>query len=315
LKIINGLDAGKRVTERSVLTVGNFDGVHRGHQKIAAVAREHAREAGIPTVALTFEPHPLNIVRPEMAPQRLTSPEQKLAYLRDAGFDLVVVARSAPEFLSQPPEVFIRDIIVGCFHPRHIVEGGNFGFGKGRRGNVETLRQFASEFGYHVHVVDPVQQRLADGSMERVSSSLIRGMLGDGQVSLAAGALGREYALRGTVVEGAKRGRPLGFPTANLDSPDQMIPADGVYTAMVDVEDGSYRGAISIGTTPTFDGQVRKVEAHLIDFDGDLYGRTITIRFRRWLRGQRKFASKEELMGQIAADVREAGQEVAGQAP
>ena len=303
MKVIRGLDDERSVLERSVLTVGNFDGVHRGHQRIIAVAREDACELGLPVVALTFEPHPLSVVNPRMALQRLSSPVQKLAQLRQAGIDVAVVAPSTPEFLSLAPEVFIREVIVARFHPAYVVEGWNFGFGQGRGGNVETLQRFAAEFDYQVHVVDPVMQRLEDGSEERVSSSLIRRLLLEGQVELAARALGRPYSLTGTVVEGAKRGQPLGFPTANLAVADQLVPADGVYAGRTLVGDRQWRSALSVGYTPTFDGQVRRVEAHLIGFEGDLYGRTIVVHFRRRLRGQRKFDSREDLARQIESDV------------
>ena len=303
MKVIHGLDDERSVVGRSVLTVGNFDGVHRGHQRIIAVAREEARGQSLPVVALTFEPHPLSVVNPRLALQRLSSPAQKLAHLHEAGIDVAVVAQSTPAFLSITPELFIREIIVARFHPAYIVEGWNFGFGRGREGSVDTLQQFAVEFDYQVHIVEPVTQRLEDGSKERVSSSLIRRLLLEGQVELAGGALGRPYSLTGTVVEGAKRGQPLGFPTANLEVADQLVPGDGVYAGRTLVGDREYRSALSIGQTPTFDGQIRRVEAHLIGFNGDLYGRTIEVHFRRRLRGQQKFGSREELARQIESDV------------
>ena len=314
MRVIHGLDEERDLPARCVLTVGNFDGVHRGHQRIIAVAREQAQPEKLPVVALTFEPHPLAVVSPATAPQRLTLAEGKLALLADAGVDLAVVAKSTPQFLSLVPEVFIKDVMVARFHPAHVVEGRNFGFGRGRRGNLETLQHYASQLGYDVHVVEPVTEVLGDGTRERVSSSLIRKLLSAGQVELAASAMGRPHALTGTVVKGASRGRSLGFPTANLAVPDnhalagQLIPGDGVYAGQVVVHDRSYGGAISVGQALTFEGSARHVEAHLIGFDADLYGETIIVDFERRLRDQRKFGSREELARQIHKDVESARQ-------
>ncbi len=302
LKVIYGLD-DQLPLERSVLTIGNFDGVHRGHQRIIQVALEHARAIAAPAALLTFEPHPLNVVRPDHAPERLTLPDQKLEYLEHTGIDITVVAASTKSFLSLTPEQFIRDIIVGRFRAAHVVEGVNFGFGRGRKGSVETLRQLAGELTYKVDVVEPVEQQLESGERVRVSSSMIRQVLGDGQVALAARALGRPYALRGQVVTGSSRGHKLGFPTANLTIGEQLIPAEGVYAGWSIVRDKCYLSAISIGRTPTFEGTARQVEAYLLDFEGDLYGLTIDLQFFQWLRGQRKFESADDLVRQIDEDV------------
>ncbi len=300
--------AKDKAGQRTVLTIGNFDGVHRGHVAIAAAARRYADARGLPVVALTFEPHPLEILRPGAGPQRLGTPEEKLAALHAAGIDRTVVVESTPEFLNIAADAFVRDVVMTRFRPVHIVEGHNFGFGQGRSGDVETLRKFGAEFGYTVEVVPPVQQRMPDGTEERVSSSLIRKLLLAGEVALASAALGRPYALAGEVVTGSRRGRMLGFPTANVAVRDVLIPADGVYAGIAEFSGGKWRAAVSIGRALTFDEDVRQIEAHLLDFDGDLYDQALTLRLVRRLRGQRKFASGDELMEQIARDVAEVRQ-------
>lgn len=302
MKVIHGLGEGTPGGRRVVLTVGNFDGVHRGHQRIIAVARELAAHAGVEVWALTFEPHPLAIITPDRPPQRLTTADQKLDYLQAAGVDVVVVAESTPDLLSQPAEVFLRDI-VKRFAPTYFVEGRNFGFGKGRRGNVETLKEFADELGYRVEVVDPVMQSIGEGQSERVSSSLIRKLLLEGHVETAAAALGRGYALSGVVVRGAGRGEQLGFPTANLGHVAQLVPADGVYAGRALIDGETLACAISIGTTPTFGESARQIEAFLLGFYRDIYDRPLTIEFVTWIREQRRFAGREELMDRISQDV------------
>ena len=247
MKVLYGLDIGSVIVDRSVLTIGNFDGVHRGHQRIITVARKYAEKARVAVAALTFEPHPLSVVNPDAAPKRLTTIKQKLAYLAEAGVDLTVVAESEKELLELSPDEFIRQAVIDCFKPVQIVEGWNFGFGKGRGGNVETLQDHAETGGYEVHVVSPVQQELGGGFSKRVSSSLIRQFIIEGNIELAAEALGRAYVMEGEVVAGFKRGRHLGYPTANIDVGEQLIPGDGVYFGIVTVDGQKHRAGVSIG--------------------------------------------------------------------
>jgi riboflavin kinase/FMN adenylyltransferase len=301
VRVIRGLKQIEPALSKSVMSVGNFDGVHRGHQRIIAVGHDHARQLDAPMIVLTFEPHPLEIVRPEAAPKRLTTASQKLEYLRQAGADVVVVAESTHELLGESPEAFIADV-VRRFRPAVFVEGLNFGFGKGRRGNVDTLREHGRQYGYEVHVVEPVVQDTGNDSV-RVSSSMIRAALDRGNVELAARALGRAYALAGEVVSGANRGKALGFPTANLAVEDQLVPADGVYAGVGAIGDRTWRAAISIGTNPTFDGHERQVEAHLLDCHDELYGARLTLHLHAYLRPQRRFASRQGLIAQITEDV------------
>jgi len=331
VRVVHGLDPQALNLPRSSLTIGNFDGVHRGHQQIIARVRERATAAEAPTVVLTFEPHPLTVLTPGRAPERLTPLAEKLARLEAAGADVAVVAESNRELLSLTPGQFVERVVAGL-HPRFVVEGASFRFGRGRAGTPQTLRELGSEHGFEVAVVDAfclpltrVKRRAdeADPPSDRaVSSSLIRQLLGEGRVEDAAICLGRPYVLIGQVVSGYGRGRDLGFPTANLEVEGQLIPADGVYAGFAQVVEvpaqaSSFHSpasrlpaAVSIGTTPTFknaDGPghppPRQVEAHLLGAGPDLYGRWIRLEFGRWLRPQETFASPEVLAEQIARDV------------
>jgi riboflavin kinase/FMN adenylyltransferase len=200
-------------------------------------------------------------------------------------------------------ERFVEEVVVRRFRPTHIVEGPSFGFGRGRKGTAELLRRVASRFDCEVHVLEPVTLQVDQGETLLVSSSLIRRLLEEGKVRRAGLCMGRPYALTGKVVEGDRRGRVLGFPTANLAPSDQLVPGDGVYAGRAAVGDESYLAAISIGDTPTFGGARKLFEAHLLDFDGDLYGETMQIKFGRLLRRQRAFDSAEALVEQMRRDI------------
>jgi riboflavin kinase/FMN adenylyltransferase len=303
LRVIDGLTAEIAEVAPSVLTVGNFDGVHRGHQAIVRAARDLADEQALPVVALTFEPHPISVLRPELAPERLGTPAQKLDALASAGVDVTVVAQSRPELFAIEAAAFLREVLVERFRPRFIVEGNNFRFGHDRAGDVETLKQYESQGGYMTTVVDPVRQQLPDGRIERISSSLVRRLIAEGEVACAAEALDRPYELLGRVVRGAGRGRGLGFPTANVQVHDVLLPADGVYAGFVGLDDRLAPAAISIGRNPTFAGEARQFEVHVLDFSGDLYGRAIAVLVTDWVRGQKRFDSPEALAAQIHADI------------
>ncbi len=303
MKILHGLETLEPPLAQSVLTIGNFDGVHRAHQQLLAQAGLFAANTGGPVVVLTFEPHPLTVVAPAHAPPRLSTLEDKLRYLDQAGAELVVIARSEPALLSLEPEEFVERIIIQRFHPTHIVEGPSFGFGKGRRGTPESLRLIAAPFGSEVHIVEPVTLEIDEGAALLVSSSLIRRLIKDGKVRRAGLCLGRSYALTGKVVRGDGRGRTLGAATANLDVNDRLLPGDGVFAGTTVFAATRYLTAISIGTNPTFAGSQRRIEAHLLDFDGDLYDHTIRIEFDRRLRGQQAFASSNALADQLRRDI------------
>ncbi len=304
MKVVYGLDGLGSGLARSVLTIGNYDGVHRAHAQLIARARQQASGSDTPVVVLTFDPHPLSVVAPSKTPPRLMPVEQRVKYLEQAGADMVVIAKSDPGLLGMEAEAFIADIIVRLFHPTHIVEGPSFGFGRGRKGNAELLRTVAGKYGFHVDIVDPITIELDDETL-MISSSLIRSLLISGNVTQAAACLGRSYALLGRVVEGERRGHTIGFPTANLAVDDQLIPGDGVYAGRARIDDDIHSAAISVGNKATFGGHEQTVEAHLLDFDGDLYGHSISLEFDRRLRDQQAFNSADALTTQLRRDVEE----------
>jgi riboflavin kinase / FMN adenylyltransferase len=304
MRVIYGLDQLDPPLERSVLTVGNFDGVHVGHQQILKQAQHIALECGAPVAALTFDPHPLVIVAPGKAPPRLMSVAERVQRLGEAGAEIVVVAQSERSLLGMEADAFITKVLVARFHPVHIVEGPSFGFGKGRKGTPELLRAKTKPFGCEVHIVEPVLVKLENEESLLVSSSMIRKLLVDGDVSLAAKCLGRPYGLESVVVHGAGRGRSAGFATANIQPPEgQVEPAEGVYAGRTVVGDAAYPSAISIGRAETFGKNKRQVESHLLDFEGDLYGKLIRLEFFSRIRDQKKFANVDELIKQIRNDI------------
>ncbi len=303
MQVIRGQDFERLELPASVLTIGNFDGVHRGHRQIIAQAGLLAADRNIPVVVLTFEPHPLGVVGSRQSPPRLTLPDEKTAQLIRAGADITVVADSTPALLGLTPEDFIDRVVVPRFHPTHVVEGASFGFGRGRKGTTGLLGQLGRTRGFETFVVEPVRLQVECHETVLVSSSLIRKLLQDGWVHRAELCLGRPYTLVGTVGTGAQRGAGLGFPTANIECAGQLVPGEGVYSGKANLGHEAYPAAVSIGTAPTFGGTVRCVEAHLLDFDGDLRSRPIRLDFHRPLRAQRKFASKEDLIEQITQDV------------
>ncbi len=295
---------------KSVITVGNFDGLHRGHRAIMARARSIAQTHGVPMIALTFDPFPTKILRPQQAPARLSDRDQRARLLREAGADQVLVIEPTRDFLALDAETFLRQL-VREFAPLAMVEGSNFRFGKGRGGDVRMLAQLAPQLGFDMIVIDPVEVMLGSLTAVPVSSSLVRWLILAGRVHEAAICLGRPYELSGKVIKGEQRGRTIGFPTANLDPSaldDRIIPADGVYAgtvtlnhreaAMVEIP-----GAISIGHKPTFGKLQRVLEVHLLNFQGDLYDQPITVRFDRWVREQMSFPSLPKLIEQIQRDV------------
>jgi len=299
-----------------VLTIGNFDGVHIGHQQILRVARRAADERAVAVVAMTFEPHPLAVVRPGSAPPVLTPLELKAALLSDCGVDLLFVAESTPELLALSPEQFVQRFMVEHIRPSLVVEGRGFGFARGRSGTIETLAELGRVHGFEVEVLEPMRIELAGGT-QKVSSTLVRELLAAGRVREAAAALGRAYRLIGPVVPGRGRGRRLGFPTANMGRPAQVLPAEGVYAGRAEFADSAEvlftagpgrPAAVSIGTTATY-GQTDQllIEAHVLGSRlGELYGKYVAMDFVERLREQRKFATESELAGQIADDCEKA---------
>lgn len=288
----------------AVLCVGNFDGVHLGHQRILRTARALARVSSAAAVVMTFEPHPIAILRPSAAPPRLTPWEEKLRQLERAGADAVIRLDTDWPLLSLSADDFIREVLVKRIHPSYIVEGPDFAFGRGRSGTVETLRAHSAKGGYQLHVVEPYRLHLGDGQAITVSSTQVRRLLASGCVEDAARCLDRPYALVGAVIHGAGAGRGLGFPTINLDVGDQRTPAEGVYAGFAEVAGLRAPAAVSIGTRPTLGGRGLSIEAYVLDESGDWYAREARLEFVGRLRDQKRFDDAEALARQIAEDVR-----------
>ena len=284
-----------------VLSVGNFDGVHLGHRAIIDAMKRLAGQS--PIVAVTFEPHPTEVLRPELAPKRLTPWSEKLRQLGAAGVDAVVRLKSDATLFALEPEAFVADVLVKHLRPTWIVEGGDFGFGRSRRGNVELLESLAPWHGYGVQIVSPVNVALRERGPIRVSSTKIREFVVQGEVDAAAVLLGRPYALVGEVVRGAGAGRSLGYPTINLDVGNQVIPGEGVYAGWGEVDGQRHRAAISVGTRSTLGGASLAIEAFLLDASGDWYGREARLELHSRIRSQQKFANVNALTQQIAWDV------------
>lgn len=286
-------------TAAAVVTVGTFDGLHRGHQALLERLRQKASELGRRSVLVTFEPHPLEIVRPESAPRLLTVPDEKLEILAQTGIDHVVFVRFDRKLAGYEPRRFVEEILVGRIGVAHLVIGYDHGFGRDRTGDAELLRAIGDELGFGVDVVPPI---LVDG--EAISSSLIRRALEAGDVARAAAALGRPYTLSGTVVPGAGRGRDLGFPTANVRIPDarKLLPLDGIYAVRAEIDSRRLDGLLHLGPRPTFDDPAVTVELHVLQFDGELYGRRVRIALCHRLRGIERFDSAAALVGAMEAD-------------
>lgn len=287
----------------AVLTVGNFDGVHLGHQRILRTAHALAKVTNAAVLAMTFEPHPITILKPDRAPARLTPWEEKLVHLERAGADAVVRLETDWPLLSLTAEDFVRQVLVKRIHPSYIVEGPSFGFGRDRKGDVRTLEAMSAKGGFQVRVVEPYRIHLADEGVITVSSSLIRRFLLGGDVEKASACLGRPYRLVGTVVHGAGDGRKLGYPTINLDVGSQLVPADGVYAGTADVAGLRRPAAISIGRRPTLGGRDLVIEAFVLDESGDWYAERASLDLTARLRNQIKFSSREELSRQITQDI------------
>jgi riboflavin kinase/FMN adenylyltransferase len=285
------------------VAIGNFDGVHRGHAHLLARLRARAQDAGVPALALTFDPPPVAVLRPDAAPAPLTWLDRRLTLMKAAGADEVGIFRTGPWLLGLTAREFFDRVILNQLGAKGMVEGPTFGFGRDRGGDAEILRGWCAEAGLDFEVATPTE---IDGQI--VSSTRIRKALAEGEVGVAARLLGRPHRIRGIVTHGAGRGAGIGVPTANLDGIDTVIPDDGVYAvlASIDSRDIPIAAACNIGPNPTFGEQIRKVEAHLIDFQGDLYGKTVELDVLQRLRPTRRFAGLEDLLGQIRLDVERA---------
>ena len=280
------------------MSIGNFDGVHLGHQRIVEELCRHARSQNLPAVAFTFDPPPVALLRPDQSPEPLTWTERKSELLHSYGVAEVIVVHTSLALLRLTAEEFFERVIRLGLRTRGMVEGPDFGFGRGRAGTIATLRQLCAGCDLKLDVAEAV---VIEGDV--VSSSRIRKCLAAGQVELAARMLGRPHRIRGHVGPGVGRGTPLGFPTANLQSCDPLLPADGVYAGQVHLAGHTWPVASNIGPNPTFGEHARKVEAHLIGFSGDLAGQILEVYLLARLRDTRKFESPAELVRQLHRDV------------
>ncbi len=285
------------------LTIGNFDGVHRGHSQIIDRLRQHASDADGAAIVFTFDPHPVRLLRPDQAPPPLTWTNRKAELLSELGIDAMIAFPTNPKFLSLTSQEFFDQIIVQAIGAKVVVEGPNFFFGKQRQGTVETLKQMCDQNDILLEIVKPIQHEA-----EYISSSRIRGLVHDGHVGLAGQLLTRPYRIRGMVTHGAARGAKLGFPTANLDGIDTLIPKDGVYAGRVVIARRKHLAAINIGPNPTFGERAKKVEVHVINFNESIYGQTIEVDFIQRLRDIRQFESTESLVEQLKQDIADARQ-------
>ncbi|MFV0306942.1 MAG: bifunctional riboflavin kinase/FAD synthetase [Desertimonas sp.] len=305
MEVITELETRPFPDQRCVVTIGAYDGVHLGHQTVIALVREEAAAIGARSVVLTFDRHPATVVRPESAPALLTDAAQRLELLAATGVDATVIVHFDQAQSQETPEAFIERVLIGGLAVAKVVVGADFHFGTHRAGNVALLEKYGAVHGFDVEPVELVAR--LDGVDEPVSSTAIRRALAGGDVELAAAMLGRAHEVRGTVVRGDQRGRLLGFPTANVEVPNAVcLPADGVYAGRYVRPNGDeHRCAINVGRRPTFyeHADHSLLEAHLLDFHGDLYGERAKVRIDHFLRSERKFDGIDALKGQLDLDV------------
>ena len=305
MRVIHDLSVPAFPGERAVITIGAYDGVHRGHQAVIAEVRRQAAAAGARSVVVTFDKHPASVVRPESAPKLLTDLPQKLELLAATGVDATAVVQFDQQMSQQSPFQFVQQVLVECLHTALVVVGDDFHFGRNREGNVSSLRDYGAKSDFEVLPLSLVAR--SDGPDEPISSTAIRRAMAGGQVELAATLLGRPFEARGIVRQGDQRGRQLGFPTANVEVPGYIsVPADGVYAGWYERADGAvHMCAINLGRRPTFYEHADKslLEAHLLDFQDDLYGETARVRFTNFLRSERKFDGIDALRSQLKQDV------------
>ncbi|MFQ5586440.1 MAG: bifunctional riboflavin kinase/FAD synthetase [Thermodesulfobacteriota bacterium] len=300
MKVIES-DKSYRATKPTVLTLGNFDGVHLGHQRILQRVVQRAEQLNLPSVVYTFDPHPLKVVAPHKSPPLITTGSDKARLIASFGISRLVLAQFTREFAAQHPTEFVEDVLMNQLKVREVWVGHDYTFGRGKRGTVEYLKELGRGFGFAVHVV-PAQKK--NGTI--VSSSLVRRYIQGGNVRDAAQLLGRHYTITGTVVEGDRRGREIGFPTANIASDGELMPKDGVYAAYVNLGRKRRPGVANIGLAPTFGREHPVLEVHIIDFKRPIYGREVRIEFVERLRGERSFNDVGGLVRQITRDIEKA---------
>ncbi|MFZ6016244.1 MAG: bifunctional riboflavin kinase/FAD synthetase [Nitrospirota bacterium] len=285
----------------SIITLGNFDGLHLGHQALVKMVIDRAKEISGTSIVVTFHPHPLKILAPDKCPPLISIYEEKITMFTNMGVDVLVKIPFTFEFASKSPREFVKDILCDSLNVREIFVGHNYRFGRGREGNIERLKALGVELGFRVNEIDYIAV-----NDEVVSSTKIRVLLKDGEIEHAAKLLGRPYAITGIVIQGDGRGKALGFPTANIMPEHEIIPARGVYAVKVSLRGQHYSGIANIGYRPTFDKDILTTEANIFDLNEDVYGEKITLYFIHRIRDEKKFPSVDALIQQINLDVESA---------
>ena len=303
MEIIRSIEELERLPGPLFLAIGVFDGVHRGHQAVISTSTSHARSGDGTPLVVTFDPHPVKVLRPNDAPHLLTATQHKIALIRDLGVDHLLVINFDKKFAATPPDKFVEQLVAHSKPLREICVGHEWSFGKDRRGNLGLLKELGAQFHFHVVGIPPVKVNSAV-----VSSTAVRQAVEKGDFATAAVMLGREYTILGTVKAGEKLGKKLGYPTANLSAHSEQFPPNGVYLAEAWIQGVLYHGVVNLGYRPTVSDErsERVLEIYLLDFNRDIYGENVEVRFVRYLRPERKFDNLEALVRQIDADVQQA---------
>ncbi len=305
--VVDSVRSIECLQQGTAVALGNFDGVHLGHREIFRTLVRRARDLGVKSVVYTFEPHPLKVLAPDRAPLLLNTAEEKVRLIAASNIDILVRIPFSPELASHEAEDFVREVLVDQLHARAIVVGYDFAFGRGRKGTGDFLRQQGMRYGFGVDVLQPV-----GGDGRPYSSTRVRELLAAGEVEAMPTQLGRHYTLAGQVVGGEKRGRTIGFPTANIVTQKEQLPAAGVYAVIVRFGDSGYQGLVNLGCRPTFGPGEKTIEVYLLDFEGDLYGKELRLYFVARLREEKSFADKESLIAAIQQDVQRGRQLLSG---
>lgn len=298
MQIIPYINSDKQNITASIVTIGNFDGVHNGHTAIFKHLKQKSLALDIPSAIVTFEPHPLKILTPETAPLMITTFEQKSALIEKWGIDYLVTVPFSEAFSKMSAGDFVRKVLCSSLGMKHIIIGHDYAFGRGREGTFATLEQLGTEYGFSVEDLPAI------GNGDIIfSSSLVRVAISDGDMNLAMQILGHYYEISGTVVHGRDIGHTLGFPTANIATSNEIIPPDGVYAVMVEIGGQLVKGACNIGCNPTFNNNCRSIEVFMLDYSDQIYDHSIKLRFVQKLRAEQKFADITELKSAIALDI------------
>lgn len=303
MKIINSIEEVKTPFKNAVLSIGNFDGVHIGHQSLFHTVVEKAETIGGTAVAMTFEPHPMRVLKQDAQPPLITMYEQKVELIAKAGLDVLVCVPFTQTFAALSAEAFVKDLLVDRLGMKAVVVGRDYAFGKNREGNIAFLKDFGRKLDFQVIVPDWIQGVGIEG--KRISSTIIRQLVMDGNVGQAKKMLGRYYQIRGVVATGRNRGgKLLGFPTANINLQDELCPKSGIYAVTAEHEGNLYPAVANIGYSPTFDDHIFTVEVHILDFKKDIYSQKLRVNFIERLRDEIRFSSLEALSNQIEKDIK-----------